>query len=226
MSDRLKKLAETWRTQAAAAPDDATEAAFYDGMETCADELEAALAEDAQPAPTAAPATAQAAAREPFDTDEINRDGDGADDEDEAAYKARYSKERAQQAAARTETLGTCDPSRASCWGTVPHTKRPYCVDWKPSLPPEAPPQTHHAECVIRGVHSGPCPLPATDLVNTVIEPPPSRGIPAGMVVCHDCGGSGQGPEHMNGPDVEQDKCPECDGKGLIKESIPKRSAP
>jgi hypothetical protein len=75
----------------------------------------------------------QAAARKPFDTDEINRDGDGADDEDEAAYKARYSKERAQQAAARTETHGTSGGHGGPSWEQLQAEARKDA--------PEAPPQ-------------------------------------------------------------------------------------
>lgn len=34
--------------------------------------------------------------------------------------------------------------------------------------------------------------------------------------VCKDCGGSGYGPDQMNGNEVFQDKCSTCDGEGRI----------
>lgn len=42
-------------------------------------------------------------------------------------------------------------------------------------------------------------------------------------VACPECGGSGWGPDIMNGPEVDQDKCIACNGKGqVLKSSISK----
>ena len=48
------------------------------------------------------------------------------------------------------------------------------------------------------------------------IPPEPAAGVGAVLVECRDCGGYGNGPDYMNGSDVEQGKCPACDGKGRV----------
>jgi hypothetical protein len=76
---------------------------------------------------------------------------------------------------------------------------------------PTAAPQGNRCECSMCEYHVtahalGPAPTAA-----------PATGIPAGKKECPDCGGSGYGPEYMNGSDVEQGPCPDCNGTGLVE---------
>lgn len=47
-------------------------------------------------------------------------------------------------------------------------------------------------------------------------------GAGAGFMMCPGCGGSGDGPDRIDGPgDVYQATCPECDGNGRVPRATP-----